>query len=108
MHIRILKIGGDRFRVEGRGHDQKTQIGSQCPPDIKRHRKSKIALERTLMEFVKYHKPDIRQFRIAEKTLGEKPFRNYLKTCAGRHLPFKTDRVPYSAAYILTQLRGDV
>ena len=83
MHIRILKMGGDRFRVECSGHDEQTQIRPKSPPDIKRHRKPKIALERTLMKLVKYDKPHIGKFRIVQKTLGEKSFGDDLETCAG-------------------------
>ena len=60
------------------------------------------------MELVEYHKPDIRQLRIVQKALSEKPFRDNFKACARRHLPFKTDGIPHSAADILTKLRCDV
>jgi hypothetical protein len=50
---------GNFVRVERRGHDKDAKIWPKRAPHFKRKRKRCVAGERTLVEFVENHEPDI-------------------------------------------------
>jgi hypothetical protein len=56
------------FGLQGRRHDQETQIGSQTAHAVQRQREPQIRVQTALMELVEDHQPDPVQCRIALQT----------------------------------------
>ena len=89
----VAEMTADLIGIQRRRHHHKSQIGPERAADFKSEGKTQIAGEGTLMEFVENDKTDVGQFGIRNKALGQKPFRQNLKTRGRRDFPLEPDLI---------------
>ncbi len=64
----------DRLRVEGGGHDDEGEVGTQRGADLERQREAQIGVERALVELVEDHAADAVELGVGLQAAGEDAF----------------------------------